>query len=86
MVKERKGSQKEHCQECLSRSQPEHPLEAKTNQAVDETDTCTGPIRKKEMIKDMKKLKNGKAGGIDGMVEILKIDIDKAAHCLDKIF
>lgn len=27
---------------------------------------------KKEMIKDMKKLKNGKAGGIDGMVEILK--------------
>lgn len=41
---------------------------------------------KKEMIKDMKKLKNGKAGGIDGMVEILKIDIDKAAHCLDKIF
>lgn len=28
MVKERKGSQKEHCQECLSRSQPEHPLEA----------------------------------------------------------
>lgn len=39
---------------------------------------------KKEMIKDMKKLKNGKAGGIDGMVEILKIDIDKAAHCLEK--
>lgn len=25
-------------------------------------------------------------GGIDGMVEILKIDIDKAAHCLEKIF
>lgn len=86
MVKERKGTQKEHCQECLSRSQPEHPLEAKKNQAVDETDTCTVPIRKKEMIKDMKKLKNGKAGGIDGMVEILKIDIDKAAHCLEKIF
>lgn len=38
------------------------------------------------MIMDMKKLKNGKAGGIDGMVEILKIDIDKAAHCLEKIF
>lgn len=88
MVKERKGSQKEHCQECLSRSQPEHPLEAenKKKQAVDETDTCTGPIRKDEMTKDMKKLKNGKAGGIDGMVEILKIDIDKAAHCLEKIF
>lgn len=31
-------------------------------------------------------IKNGKAGGIDGMVEILKIDIDKAAHCLEKIF
>lgn len=88
MVKERKGSQKEHCQECLSHPQPEHPLEAenKKKQAVDETDTCTGPIRKDEMTKDMKKLKNGKAGGIDGMVEILKIDIDKAAHCLEKIF
>lgn len=71
----------------LSRSQPEHPLEAENEkQTVDETDTCTVPIRKKEMIKDMKKLKNGKAGGIDGMVEILKIDIDKAAHCLEKIF
>lgn len=85
MVKERKGSQKEHCQECLSRSQPEHPLEAENEkQTVDELDTCTVPIRKKEMIKDMKKLKNGKAGGIDGMVEILNIDIDKAAHCLEK--
>lgn len=38
------------------------------------------------MIKDMKKLKNGKAGGIDGMAEILKIDRDKAAHCWKKIF
>lgn len=38
------------------------------------------------MIKDMKKLKNVKAGGIDKMVEILKIDMDKAAHCLEKIF
>lgn len=58
MVKERKGSQKEHCQECLSRSQPEHPLEAENEkQTVDELDTCTVPIRKKEMIKDMKKLK-----------------------------
>lgn len=28
MVKERKGSKKEHCQECLSHLQPEHPLEA----------------------------------------------------------
>lgn len=32
----------------------------------------------------MKKLKNGKAGGIDGMAEILKIDRDKAAHCWKK--
>lgn len=56
MVKERKGSQKEHCQEC--RSQPEYPLEAENErQTVDELDTCTVPIRKKEMIKDMKKLK-----------------------------
>lgn len=31
-------------------------------------------------------IKKGKVGGIDGMVEILKIDIDKAAHCLEKIF
>lgn len=38
------------------------------------------------MIKDMKKLKNGKVGGIDGMVEILKIDIDKVVYCLEKIF
>lgn len=36
------------------------------------------------MIKDMKKLKNGKVGGIDGMVEILKIDIDKVVYCLEK--
>lgn len=40
----------------------------------------------KEKIKDMKKLKNGKVGGIDGMVEILKIDIDKVVYCLEKIF
>lgn len=32
------------------------------------------------MIKDMKKLKNGKFGGIDGMVEILKIDRDKVVY------
>lgn len=38
------------------------------------------------MIKDMKKLKNGKVGGIDGMVEILKIDIDKVVYCFEKIF
>lgn len=38
------------------------------------------------MIKDMKKLKNGKVGGIDGMVEILKIDIDKVVYCLEKYF
>lgn len=36
------------------------------------------------MIKDMKKLKNGKVGGIDGMVEILNIDIDKVVYCLEK--
>lgn len=37
-------------------------------QTVDETDTCTVPIRKKEMIKDMKKLKKWQSwwNGWDG--------------------
>lgn len=55
-------------------------------QIVDEIDICIVFIWKKEMIKDMKKLKNGKVGGIDGMVEILKIDRDKVVYCLEKIF
>lgn len=45
----------------------------------------SSPIRKEEIIKAMKKLKSGKADGIDGITaEILKADTDKATHYLKK--
>ncbi|XP_061176180.1 uncharacterized protein LOC133185137 [Saccostrea echinata] len=71
---ERKERWKEHFQEILNRPQPEHPLEVESEgQVVDEMDTS--PIRKEEIIKAIKKLKNGKAGGVDGITAEIGITL-----------
>lgn len=87
---ERKRWWKEHFQDIhvLNRPQPDHPLEVESElkgQFTDEIDT--GPIRKIEIIRAIKKLKNGKSGGVDGITaEMLKADIEATTKYLEKLF
>ncbi|KAK3082831.1 hypothetical protein FSP39_006593 [Pinctada imbricata] len=83
---ERKKRWKEHFEEVLNRPQPSHPLEIDDERdTVEEIDI--GPIQKDEIIKAMKKLKNGKSGGIDGITaEIMKADMETTIRYLEKLF
>ena len=83
---DRKRRWKEHFEEVLNRPQPAYPLEIEEEgAAVVEIDT--GPIGKEEIIKAMKKLKNGKSGGIDGITaEIMKADMETSTRYLEKLF
>lgn len=65
---ERKKRWKEHLQEIPNWQQPDHQLAVESElqrQLTDEIDTT--PIRKVEIIRAIKKLKNGKSGGVDGI-------------------
>jgi hypothetical protein len=75
---ERKNRWKEHFQEVLNRPQPSYPLETDKGDAAVEIDI--GPIQKDEIIKAMKKLKNGKSGGI------ITADIETTTIYLEKFF
>ena len=83
---EKKKRWKEHFEEVLNRPRPENPLVVESEgDAIDDIDT--GVIRKDEIIKAMKKLKNGKSGGSDGITsEILKADPETTVKYLEKLF
>ena len=81
---DRKKRWKEHFEEVLNRPQPAYPLEIEEEGAA-VVEINTGPIRKEEIIKAMKKLKNGKSGGIDGITaEIMKADMETSTRYLEK--
>ena len=70
----------------LNRAQPENPLIVENEENLIE-EINTGVIEREEIIKAMKKLKNGKSGGIDGITaEILKADMTTTVKYLEKLF
>ena len=78
---------KEHFEEVLNRPEPEIPIEANLDYQIEEIEIDTGPIKKEEILKALKRLKNGKSGGIDGITaEILKADTPTTTKCLLKLF
>ena len=82
-IEERKKRWKEHFEEILNRPQPENPIVV-VNEGNEIKEINIGLISKDEIIKAMKKLKNGKSGGIDGITtEILKADIVTTVQCLE---
>ena len=85
-IEERKKRWKEHFEEILNRPQPENPIVV-VNEGNEIKEINIGLISKDEISKAMKKLKNGKSGGIDGITtEILKADIVTTVQCLEKLF
>ena len=81
-----KNRWKEHFNNVLNRPQPDNPLIVENDDnIIDEINT--GVIDKEEIIKAMKKLKNGKSGGIDSITtEILKADMTITVKYLEKLF
>lgn len=81
-----KNRWKEHFSNVLNRTQPENPLIVENEENLIE-EINTGVIDREEIIKAMKKLKNGKSGGIDGITaEILKADMTTTVKYLEKLF
>ena len=78
---------KEHFEEVLNRPEPEIPIEANLDYQIEEIEIDTGPIKKEKHLRALKRLKNGKSGGIDGITaEILKADTPTTTKCLLKLF
>ena len=85
-LEERKRRWKEHFEEVLNRPQPTNPLEVDEERDTD-VNIDTGQIQREEIMKAMKKLKNGKSGGIDGITaEIMKADMETSGKYLEKLF
>ncbi|XP_071123912.1 uncharacterized protein [Mytilus edulis] len=78
---------KEHFQEVLNRPEHEIPFDININYEIEEREIDIGPIRKEEITKALKRLKNGKSGGIDGITaEILKADTITTTKYLHKLY
>jgi len=79
---------KAHFEEILNRPVPDNCVtyvEIDPDPVIE--DMCTSFITKAEIRDAIKKLKNGKAGGIDGITaELLKADTQTTVDWLDKLF
>ncbi|PIK41764.1 endonuclease-reverse transcriptase [Apostichopus japonicus] len=77
---------KAHFEEILNRDFPTNPV-VKISDDIPELETIdTTPVTKAEVKNAIKKLKNGKAGGVDLLTpELLKADIDTTANKLHSI-